>query len=404
MSKFIFAAFGIAVLALLMSLTYGALTKLFPNSFSNQLWGLVMFDIAAMSWALAFVFQSKSVGQYAASGLGFIVAFVGTLGMVAAEVMLSGQQLAQVDTSQIGKWMTYGFIVVTAIHALLLYTHHATAPDIAEQINVGVARGEITSVAIRQATVELETEKAALAASIHSGIVDQVKRDLNIPILANNTVFDRNARHTAPVESVQSPAPLVIASKKRPAANWLQNLKNKFKAAPGPVATYEQTVPQVKDDYGPEWENSTDISPTLDKYAWVCLNCEASHAAHIKTCSFCGKPRMNKSPVTAFPGNPPKSKTQDEAKPAPRVYTWREFLQMLDMPLEQASDFLLRNQPARTSFAVLLKGNKIPQDMDYSNFHELCNSIHLEAARLWQKPQEDKPATGAPFHGEGSQT
>src|SRR5690349_18592077 len=91
MSAFLFGGFGIAVLALLMSLTYGALQRLFPNSFTNQMWGLVMFDVAAMCWALAFVFQSKSTIQYAAAGIGFVVAFVGTLLMVAAEVILSGQ-------------------------------------------------------------------------------------------------------------------------------------------------------------------------------------------------------------------------------------------------------------------------------------------------------------------------
>jgi len=190
MSKFIFAGFGIAVLALLMSLTYGALQRLFPNSLSNQMWGLVMFDIAAMCWAIAFVFQSKSVGQYAAAGIGFLVAFIGTLGMVSAEVMLSGQTLTQEEILQIAKWMTYGFIIVTAIHAALVYAHHATGPDIHEQINVGIARGEIVTEAISQATKSLEEQKAALAVTIHNDIVSQVKRDLGLQAI-DGTVFDR---------------------------------------------------------------------------------------------------------------------------------------------------------------------------------------------------------------------
>jgi len=180
MSKFIFAGFGIAVLALLMSLTYGALQRLFPDNFSNQMWGLVMFDIAAMCWAIAFVFQSKSTGQYAAAGIGFIVAFVGTLGMVAAEVMLSGTTLAPEQIAQIGKWMTYGFIVVTAIHAALIYAHHATAPEIHEQINVGVARGEIVTEAITQATKVLDEQKQDLAYSIRNDIISKAKRDLGL--------------------------------------------------------------------------------------------------------------------------------------------------------------------------------------------------------------------------------
>jgi hypothetical protein len=139
---------------------------------------------------LAFVFQSKSTGQYAVAAIGFVTAFLGTLLMVAAEVMLSGQQLAQTDTSQIGKWMTYGFIIVTAIHAALVYAHHATAPDIHEQINVGVARGEIVTEAISQATKTLETQKAELAQTIHNDIVSQVKRDLGL-ISVQGTPFEK---------------------------------------------------------------------------------------------------------------------------------------------------------------------------------------------------------------------
>jgi len=159
MSKLIAAAFSLAVLGLLMSLTYGALQRIFPQSFSNQIWGLIMFDIAAMCWALIFVFQSNSVGQYAAAGIGFIVAFLGTLLMVGAEVILSGQNLAQINTGEIGRWMIYGFIAVTALHAALVYIHHGTAPEIAEQINVGVARGEVVSQAILNAAKTIEVEK-----------------------------------------------------------------------------------------------------------------------------------------------------------------------------------------------------------------------------------------------------
>jgi hypothetical protein len=181
-----------------MSLTYGALQRLFPGNFMNQMWGLVMFDIAAMCWAIAFVFQSKSTMQYAAAGLGFIVGFVGTLGMVAAEVIMSGQSLASIETGEIGKWMVYGFIIVTALHAGLIYAHHAGAPEIAEQINVGVARGEIVTEAISQATKTLETQKAQLAQTIHHDIVSQVKRDLGLyPV--TGTPFEPKEFETAPL-------------------------------------------------------------------------------------------------------------------------------------------------------------------------------------------------------------
>jgi apolipoprotein N-acyltransferase len=183
-TKYIFGVFGIAILGLLMSLTYQALQRIFPTSFINTIWGLVLFDIAAICWALAFVFGSETVTQYAVSAIGFLVGFLGTLGMVAAEVIL-GQSMFVANAEQISQWLVYGFIGATALHAALLYGHHAGAQEIKQRIDVGIARGEITTEAIKQATATLDAERGRLAETITREIVDQVKRDLNIPILAD---------------------------------------------------------------------------------------------------------------------------------------------------------------------------------------------------------------------------
>jgi len=179
-TAYIFALFGIAVLGLLMSLTYQALQRIFPTSFANQIWGLVLFDIAAICWALAFIYNSETTQQYAVAAIGFVVAFLGTLGMVAAEVMLSGQQLINADTAQIGQWIIYGFIGTTAIHTALLWGHHFGAAKVHEKINVGIARGEIVTEAIRQATNQLDEHKAQLAATIRNDITARVRRDLGL--------------------------------------------------------------------------------------------------------------------------------------------------------------------------------------------------------------------------------
>ena len=204
---YIFAAFTIAVFGMLVSLTYQALQRIFPTSFENQIVGLVLFDIGAICWAVAFVFLCKSTAQYASAAVGFLAAFIGTLGMVAAEVILSGN-LIETDPQQIGQWLVYGFIGVTALHVTMIYLYHGGAPDIKEKIDVGIARGEIVTEAIAQATKSLEAEKAMLAQTLTQEIVAQVKRDLNIPIPINDTVFDRR-RHeadTAPLPILQPPA------------------------------------------------------------------------------------------------------------------------------------------------------------------------------------------------------
>jgi len=222
MAGFIFGAFGIGVLGLLMSLTYQALQKLFPNSFENQIWGLIVYDIAAICWMLAFVFKSKSIMQYAASGFGFIVALIGTLAMVASEVMLGGQNLVPTQTQQIGQWMVYGFIGVTILHVIMLYAHHGAAPEIWEQIDIGIARSHVTDTAMKQATNRIEKETSMLADSLADEIVNRVKRDLNIPILANDTIFDPKAYEQA----TDRPAIKVPE-------NVYRELENKYPAVPG---------------------------------------------------------------------------------------------------------------------------------------------------------------------------
>lgn len=232
MSGIIFSIFGIAILGMLMSFTWGALGKLFPNSFVNQLWGMVMFDIAAMCWALAFVFKSNSVMQYAASGIGFVVGFLGTLLMVAAEVIMGGQTFVQ--NMNMGQYLVYGFVIVTAIHAALVYLHHAGAPEIHEKINIGIARGEITTEAIRQATVSLEEEKAQLARTISGRISNDVKRDLNLPV--EDIAVDPKVGFVP-----TNPQSATQAEPKK--ESWYSRMKNTIRPS-ATIAKNEQTVVQ----------------------------------------------------------------------------------------------------------------------------------------------------------------
>jgi hypothetical protein len=350
MSKFVGGIFSLAVLALLMSLTYGALQRIFPGNFTNQMWGLVMFDIAAMCWALIFVFQSKSTAQYAAAGTGFLVGFVGTLGMVAAEVILSGQDLAQIETGEIGKWMIYGFIIVTALHAALVYIHHGTAPEIHEQINVGVARGEVVSQAIKDATHTIEAEKQELSRAIYYDIVSQVKRDLGLHPVAG-TPFERK-QLTAPALTSEQQAKLdeyayimgeltseqherefyaqrddnqalidgtktreqIEADRRARLASYRKEKERAPKAKPADRSEADKVIGNYND---PKWHASTDITPTLDAYNWTCEKCEGTNPAGTRNCQWCKNARTNGSPVTAFASLPPKPKPADNLFPMP---------------------------------------------------------------------------------------
>jgi hypothetical protein len=202
-TKYIFALFAIGVLGLLMSLTYQALQLIFPQSPANRIWGLVLFDIAMICWALAFIFQSETITQYAVSAIGFVAAFIGTLGMVAADVLLSGQHLVAADAAQIGQWMIWGFIGMTTLHVALLWGHHFGHKEIMQKVEIGIQRGEVTSDAIRQAKGAIEIEKASLAYTLAQDIIAEVKRDLGL-IPVQGTPFEKKQ---AEVEAVDIPHP-----------------------------------------------------------------------------------------------------------------------------------------------------------------------------------------------------
>ena len=253
----LFAVFGISILGLLMSLTFGALGKLFPGNFTNQLWGLVLFDIGAMIWAMVFVFKCQSTGQYAIASIGFVAAFVGTLGMVAIEVMLGGQTYVEVEP-WVGQWLVYGFVIMTAIHSALLYAHHAAAPDIHEQINVGIARGEIVTEAIKQATHSLDVHKALLAKSITQDILNQVNRDLG---LARGQVLDLPALPIIEPQNTDAKTKPFDLAQDKPTFSFSNLLPVNWWAKKNGNQVHEQSAPMATQPTAPTATKTREESP-----------------------------------------------------------------------------------------------------------------------------------------------
>ena len=306
-AKIAFTLFTLGVFGMLMSYTFSALGRLFPGDPINQLWGMMLFDIAAIVWGLAFVFESRSLAQYALAAVGFLTAFVGTIGMVAAEVLLSGGQFAD-TASEIAKWMTYGFILVTVLHVALLYAHHAAAPEVDEQIRVGVARGEIVSHAITEAEKGLDAQKAQLAASITADIVARVQRDLSL-LATRPHVLDLPALpvdDTLHADSIGWPAPAKIGEREA-GQTFFGRMKARWQK-PEPKAAETSLVKLQEQGDSVVWTQT----PEGARRRVFCLVCKAE-----------GKPWMTPEPcehVLKATGQPV---TLEAAKPAtvPEVLT-----------------------------------------------------------------------------------
>lgn len=239
-AKVFFLIFSVAILGMMMSYTWGALGILFPNSFVNRLWGMVLFDIAAMAWALAFVFESRSVAQYAFAGIGFLAGFLGTILMVIAEVVLSGQSF--VETNTMGMYMVYGFIVVTVLHAALVYAHHAASPTIHQQIEFGIAEGEVNTEAMRQATQSMDENKRQLAHSLTSKMLQDSYRNLNLPIVVDPNVGFVPA----------DPSQIATPAEQKKKDSWYSRFKNTMRPSKAMTKNEQTVVQQVELQDKPE--------------------------------------------------------------------------------------------------------------------------------------------------------
>ena len=173
--------FAMLVFGLMISLTFGALARLFPASPINQAWGLVLFDIAALVWFVAFLYSSEGAGQRAVALVLFVASLVGTVAMVSSEVLMSGQGLVDVPAS-VARVVVWGFILATVVHLVGVYAHHALAPSVLLSIQTQNLKDDLGA----QAVVDAEGRFSARRGELGRVLADRIERDvlaeLDLPI------------------------------------------------------------------------------------------------------------------------------------------------------------------------------------------------------------------------------
>src|SRR3990167_3086002 len=104
----LFSLFAVAVFALMMSFSFSALGRVYPDNLLNQGMGLVLFDIGALAWLVVFIYKAVGGLQRAGALVCFALDFLGTLGLVAIEVLLGGQIYVAV-APWVGQSLVYVF-------------------------------------------------------------------------------------------------------------------------------------------------------------------------------------------------------------------------------------------------------------------------------------------------------
>jgi hypothetical protein len=179
-----FSLFGVGVIILLASYTFQALSHIFPNNFTAQVMGMILFDVAAIAWLGAFIYLCKSTMQYAFAFIGFGFGLAGTLGMVGIEVMLGGQQMIT-PPAWVNEALIYGFIGAAVVHVVLFYAYKLAAPEISADISLGIETANITEEAMKQAEAVLLAQRNALGGVIAPRLVNNVRRNLGLPVSGN---------------------------------------------------------------------------------------------------------------------------------------------------------------------------------------------------------------------------
>lgn len=184
--KIVFSLFMIGAIIFLLSLSWSALSRVFPDSFINQIFGLAMFDIAALAWLAAFIYVAEGFNQRSISLVMFGISLIGTVSLVGLEIALSTGWLAYAD---IATPLAILLTVMVAGHVTAIYLMHLFDPDVASKIERRADIDQIIAQAQTDATAELDRLRPILAREIAQGMVDEAKRELGfLPVVGGNVL------------------------------------------------------------------------------------------------------------------------------------------------------------------------------------------------------------------------
>ncbi len=178
------AIFAVGVFVIVISLSYSALGRIFPGRLFDQSAGMLLFDAAAIVWFLTFISNSKSVSQYVASGLGFLLGVLGSLGLIGIEVGISSGMLNAADMV---KPLTYVFILAAIGHLIITYAFHGSAPEISAQISMGFEQARAQEEGMRQAERAMSQDMTNLGHVLSARILEDLYRNMNMPQQVINT-------------------------------------------------------------------------------------------------------------------------------------------------------------------------------------------------------------------------
>jgi len=184
--------FAVLVIGYTAALTFMVAGRLVPGNLWLQLMTVMLFDGAALVWAIMFVTQAKGTTQWAYAGIGFVIGLLGAILMAAGELIL-GQNLVVFNDPQRLGWILISAVITACVtHVTLIYLFHFSDPAVKNRIEMQQKIAAKVEKAHLDARERLDRETAALTAGIADSVIEHAKMYLEGEIGVN--VRDRNRR------------------------------------------------------------------------------------------------------------------------------------------------------------------------------------------------------------------
>jgi hypothetical protein len=200
-SKFAFYGLAAVVYLWTASLTLDLLMMIMPGDPVTPFLGLALFDVGALIWLLVFLFQAEGLSQRAVALIGFLIDFIGTVGMVAADLFLSGQDMANVPEFLANGTPVYILVGATALNLALIYAYHITDPNHSKEIEIQTEVDVAAEEGLKEARRQLKDRRAELGGLIAERIMHDALLRLEMSETGDGKVIDVKSREvgTAPV-------------------------------------------------------------------------------------------------------------------------------------------------------------------------------------------------------------
>ena len=214
-----FTLFVAAIIGFLVSLSWSAMSRVFPESLVNQLFGLANFDIAAAAWLLCFIYVARGEAQRGLALVMFGISMIGVVAVVALEVGIS---TGVIDVAAVMRPLSIVLTVLTVAHVSAAYWFHLNDMDTQRLIEKQADVDQTIQQAQKDAQQAMNTMRPDLAQKLARMYVDDALRELGLwnaaPLVVDGKLSDLPSpavgQEAAQPAQAQRPGPASSPKKK----------------------------------------------------------------------------------------------------------------------------------------------------------------------------------------------